>query len=777
MLNYANLNDVEFEYLCQDIMSKKLGIDLRRFAPGRDGGIDLVDSVTNKNIIVQVKHYSKTNASGLISSLKNEVRKVEEHKPKHYYVCCSMELSAARIDEIYSLFVDYMTSDANILTLIEIDDFLTLPENIEILRKHYKLWISNSNILQEISNHNIFIDCEYLMSSIQSDERYFVQTSAYDSALKYLTQHKTLLITGDPGVGKTITSKMLILHFASEGYRVRYTTDGADLSDLKKAISLDRDAKEVILLDDCFGQAYFNMKETQGNELLSLIKHVYLSKNKILILNSRVTIYREARVRTLEIVKSFENKEFNIQVIDMNALSGIEKARIFYNHLYFNEVNCEYFASIKENKNYLRIINHANYNPRIVEYVTSPIRYSQVSPKDYFNFILGHLNNPDKVWADEYERKLTKVDRILLTTLFSLTDTVIPLNHAKQCFNARLNGLPDVDLTIDQFRNSLKRLQGAFVKIVDMRNKKMLSMMNPSINDYLTSRITSNEAEKVDIINTAICVMQLKKMMSPSEYKLKLQSLFHDTKILDYEFFNSQDQSAFITYYISHNNVLDMRYQSHINSFLANIHDVDIYEKQAVSAYKIFSSLLNSEAYSFYQIDTLLLDARILKEIFSYFNLEELINIIDDCFVMYQDYDEFLLLCQSSIKEAIDIFCSNVNADEFDIDVQEFIDDSPETVMVKYSDGDYAFEPDIDALIVHIESAIKEILKSEINDMLKYLPHELKLPVNFFESVHIKIIGASDLVMSHLETDLYDDDRHDRMPQMGASEIDLIFDR
>ena len=52
MLNYANLNDVEFEYLCQDIMQKKLNVELRRFARGKDGGIDLADDVHTKNIIV-----------------------------------------------------------------------------------------------------------------------------------------------------------------------------------------------------------------------------------------------------------------------------------------------------------------------------------------------------------------------------------------------------------------------------------------------------------------------------------------------------------------------------------------------------------------------------------------------------------------------------------------------------------------------------------------------------------------------------------------------------
>ena len=57
MYNYANLNDAEFEALCRDIMSRKLGVPLRRFGPGKDGGVDLTDDVHTRNIIVQVKHY------------------------------------------------------------------------------------------------------------------------------------------------------------------------------------------------------------------------------------------------------------------------------------------------------------------------------------------------------------------------------------------------------------------------------------------------------------------------------------------------------------------------------------------------------------------------------------------------------------------------------------------------------------------------------------------------------------------------------------------------
>ncbi len=52
MLNFSNLNDIEFEYLCKDVMSRMLDVKLQRFAAGRDGGIELTDDSYGKNDII-----------------------------------------------------------------------------------------------------------------------------------------------------------------------------------------------------------------------------------------------------------------------------------------------------------------------------------------------------------------------------------------------------------------------------------------------------------------------------------------------------------------------------------------------------------------------------------------------------------------------------------------------------------------------------------------------------------------------------------------------------
>ena len=212
MLNFSNLNDLEFEYLCKDVMSRMLGVELRRFGKGRDGGIDLTDDTDKKTIVVQVKHYIKTDVTGLLSALRKEVPKVEENDPEKYYVCCSKELTPQNTNDIYAMFSEYMESPNNIITIIEINDFLEKEENVDILRKHFKLWIESTNILTSIFTNDICIDSDVLLSDIKESVHMFVKTTAYDNALSCLEKNNVLIIVGDPGVGKTITSKMLVLH-------------------------------------------------------------------------------------------------------------------------------------------------------------------------------------------------------------------------------------------------------------------------------------------------------------------------------------------------------------------------------------------------------------------------------------------------------------------------------------------------------------------------------------------------------------------------------------
>ncbi|NFM77949.1 hypothetical protein FDC04_03725, partial [Clostridium botulinum] len=510
MFNYRNLDDVEFEELCKDIMQKKLKTTLRTFRKGIDGGIDLKDNIPENNIIVQVKHYINSTFSDLKTSLKKEVKKVKNLNPNKYYICCSQELRPSHIKEIYELFKDYMETDKNIITLKEIDDFLNKETNSNIIRKHFKLWLHSSNILSEINNQNIFIDCESLLEDIKEESNYYVQTQTYDKCIKVLDELRMLMLVGAPGVGKTTISKMVILHYATLGYRIRYTTNG-DVSDIKKALSMDRETEEIVLLDDCLGQYYFKIKDTQESELISLIKYIKNNKKKKIILNSRITILNEAKDKSQEFENFITNNGIEMYTIDMDKISMKEKARIFYNHLYFNKVPNEYYTSVRNNKNYFKIINHKNYNPRIIEYVTQSERYKDISAEEYGDFILLKLNNPKDVWRDEFERKIGFVDRIFMLTLFSITDTTVAYNVMEECFNKRLSMRIDTDSTINNFINTLNRLNKSMIKLIDNNGVKEISVLNPSINDYIKGVFFENTSELDNIRNCIVFYEQIER--------------------------------------------------------------------------------------------------------------------------------------------------------------------------------------------------------------------------------------------------------------------------
>lgn len=770
MFNYGNLNDVEFEYLCKDIMTRKLGVSLERFAPGKDGGIDLTNNVCTKSVIVQVKHYIKTDFNGLLSSLKKEVVKVNKNQPGQYYICCSKELTPSNKADIYDLFSEYMNSTQNIISLIDIDDFLQKEENFDILKRHFKLWIESTNILTDIFTNDICIDCDALLSDIEDDEKIFVKTDAYEKAINYLEKNNVLMIIGDPGVGKTTLSKMLILSYATQGYHIRYTTDGTNLSNLKKSLSKSSDIKEIILLDDCFGQAYFNMKETQGNELLYLIKYVRNNTKKRLILNSRVTIYQDANYKNEQLVKSFERKEYKLFILDMNCLQPIEKAKILYNHLYFNDVPTEYLDQIKINKNYWKIINHPNYNPRIIEYICNLRHIESVRPNNYMNFILKCLNNPEQVWKNEFENRLSYVDRALLTTLYSLTNTTISKGLLKKCFNSRIKLFTGLDTTINHFAQSLFRLQKSFIKVVDEKGECKLSVINPSVNDFLKSHIEQNDPEKSALLSSCVTVMQLKRLLTEHDFDAKISEIFNDKSILQYEFESKQQKNAFITYYVSYNNILDEDYELYFENYITNVCDVDLYDNSTVSACKVIKCIFNKEIFNFYEIRNYINDADVLQNLLEQFDLDEIVKVINDIDWMFdgKDRESYIEVIIQVLEDTVQWFCDNISADDYDLDIGSIIDEY--SLRDKYGN---VYE---DRLIREIECIIEDKVVDEIYDYLIDLPADIKKSQDFIDKSNIYVNGCDTLVESFLSADYDYKDFHERSFYVN-SEIDYIFER
>lgn len=648
MFNYNNLNDLEFEELVKDIMCKRYGKKFRTYTSGRDNGIDLY--YWEERIVVQVKHYSKTGVNKLLSDLRNEIPKVKRFNPKDYFVVCSKELTHSNVETIFEMFFPYMKSYDNVITLKEINDFLEDEKNIDVLHKNTKLWLTSSKVLNLIQNQDVFMDSEVLQLDIEEDIKYFVETDIYRNCLSILEKENILMLIGAPGVGKTMTSKMLVAYYAAMGYKVKYSSD-SDISAIKKSISQNSDEKEIIFLDDCFGQHYFNLKYDNAKQLIALIKYFKLRKNKKLILNSRITIFNEAKGLINDLKKIEESESIAIKLINLDEQNILDKGRILYNHLYFKniddpEFNIDYFKAVSNDRNYLKIVEHRNFNPRIIEYATMKHIFKKVESNEYFAYIMSLLNNPQDVWGNEFNNCIKAEDRLFLLTLYSFTNIHVDIELLKTYFNIRLNQghCSNIDTTVNVFNAVLKRLLNSFVKIIDFSGEKMIGVMNPSVNDFLKNELNCNKVEQELQKKSIFSYQQMCRLYSTEELEKELLKKTIDQTILNLYFNDKYEKLRVLIYIITKYRIKNDIYIDVILDFLKNYphtynNTIKYIGRRVVdfnnpdtfiyaAKYNIFL-VFDKEIFEFYNIKEIILDYNILRKWFENISLDEF-NILSN---------------------------------------------------------------------------------------------------------------------------------------------------
>lgn len=142
IFNYKNLSSYDFEVLALDIMQRILGVNLYRYAPGRDGGIDLCDDIRTHNIVVQCKRFSQF--SDLKRILKTEKIKLDNlnPRPNKYYVFTSLALTTTQKKQVLDIFGAYMPSEDRIIDQITIEDFFRDEKNHDLVSRHLGLFVS-----------------------------------------------------------------------------------------------------------------------------------------------------------------------------------------------------------------------------------------------------------------------------------------------------------------------------------------------------------------------------------------------------------------------------------------------------------------------------------------------------------------------------------------------------------------------------------------------------------------------------------------------------------
>lgn len=629
MFNFQNITSYEFELLARDIMQKKLDIELRTYAAGRDGGIDIRGFIGNE-IIIQAKHYVKSNFSNLRGALKKELVKIKKLKPKRYIIVTSFSLTPDNEDYIYNLFKDYMVDKRDIVDINFLNTFLENEDNIDILKKHNKLWLTSTNVLNMIFSREIDFDSRSFMQDYEEKSRLFVYSKAYYDTLNILEKNNILILEGAPGVGKSTLSKMLVADFCEKGYKFLYASSNS-ISEIKKGITPTE--KEIILMDNFLGQRVTDISSHFFSEFKLLIDFVISNNDKKIIVNSRSIVLNEAISTNQAFKDSLEYHDICRYDIKVEDMSDLEKSQILYNHIYMSNLPTAYFEAIKMDAHYLDIVSHKNFSPRIIEYVTRNARVSNMDSSEYFSYILKTLNNPKDIWKDEF-LNLCRIDKIYIFILYTLISfkrsgsEFVNSEILQECFEYRLRKEHNIDSTINHFECITDKFAGGLIQLNISTDKASIGFINPSVEDYVYECLRNLDSEIREIASSAIYLEQLLILS-----KLSINA------IKDVVVEKIQDKS-----FLSLKKYTDLREHYH---FLRFIFEYDCkFSNLKESVYKLFNMekafsrerednanlimdfFFEKDMYTFFELHNLLYNDSLVERIFEYLNFSQITQFL-----------------------------------------------------------------------------------------------------------------------------------------------------
>lgn len=504
--DFKNISPYEFEKIIRDLLSAKEKIDFEIFSSGPDGGIDLRHVSENGELtIVQCKHYASSSFSNLKSNFRShEVDKARSLNPDRYILATSLPLTPMKKGDLIKISDGLISNPGDIISCETINSWIREFPDIE--RRHMNLWATSTAVLEQILHSGIYSYSEYQKEEMKRKIGFYVKSECFYEAQEIIKSQKFCVIAGPPGVGKTTLAEILMIDYLNQGYDIVRVS-----SDIREAFdAFNEKEKKVYYYDDFLGQTglddKLNKNEDQG--IIDFCNLCNRSSNSLFILTTREYILSRAK----DIYGKLQSSSIDIRkcTVDINRYKAIDRARILYNHLFFGGIDQSYISKIISNDNYLKIISHQSFNPRVIEWMTVYINRDQISPDDYFENFIDTLKNPHLIWKHAFTQQITTGARILTLSTFlmpagsSLADLKVQYSTFERLY-CELYQIPKPR----NFNRYLKEVDGNFIKTFEVEEDIKIDFHNPSIRDFIASEISEDSDMARCLISSCVAFDQL----------------------------------------------------------------------------------------------------------------------------------------------------------------------------------------------------------------------------------------------------------------------------
>lgn len=304
------------------------------------------------------------------------------------------------------------------------------------------------------------------------------------------------IISGAPGVGKSMLAKMLVLAHIDRQFEPIHVTNPTDIEQ-----SWKDGVPQVFYFDDFLGTARLSQLASGGDQdqrLASLIARIKRISNKRLILTTREYLLVAAKDASEAIVRA--NTDLYKMVVRVEDFTRLHRAEILYNHLFFSRLPGAVLEAFVERRTYKAVVDHENYLPRLVWHISLMPGLEGHSPESFISYVLETLNDPSIVWDGAFRNQLSDTAQWLLLVCASLPDRCNVTAVLKAC--SALIGAGH--FRPGEFVGALRILEGTFTTVTRFGEDAILSLKSPALRDYLIAHLESDRATLERVISSAV---------------------------------------------------------------------------------------------------------------------------------------------------------------------------------------------------------------------------------------------------------------------------------